>query len=93
MENSHAQTLSLSNLEEGTYQFKLIVSGGSPPVEGEAFGNVTVIPGTNYVRINALFGWDGIIIVSINKILSASFFKGAPSKNVCPVKIINSKVE
>jgi hypothetical protein len=48
MENSHAQTLSLSNLEEGTYQFKLIVSGGSPPVEGEAFGNVTVIPGLNF---------------------------------------------
>jgi hypothetical protein len=45
MENSHTQTLSLSNLEEGTYQFKLIVSGGSPPVEGEAFGNVTVLAG------------------------------------------------
>jgi hypothetical protein len=54
MENSHAQTLSLSNLEEGTYQFKLIVSGGSPPVEGEAFGNVTVLPGTKLFLISAL---------------------------------------
>ena len=45
MENSHAQTLSLSNLEEGTYQFKLEVSGGTPPVVGEAYGNVTVQPG------------------------------------------------
>ena len=45
MENSHAQTLSLSNLEEGTYQFKLEVSGGTPPVVGEAYGNVTVMPG------------------------------------------------
>jgi hypothetical protein len=48
MENSHTQTLSLSNLEEGTYQFKLIVSGGSPPVEGEAFGNVTVLAGKRF---------------------------------------------
>ena len=44
-ENSRAQTLSLSSLEEGTYQFRLTVSGGYPPVEGEAFGNVTVVPG------------------------------------------------
>jgi len=54
MENSHAQTLSLSNLEEGTYQFKLIVAGGSPPVEGEAFGNVTVLPGMKLFLISAL---------------------------------------
>ena len=38
------QTLSLNNLQVGVYQFKVIVSGGSPPVHGVGFGNVTVSP-------------------------------------------------
>jgi len=45
MENGHAQTLSLSDLEEGTYIFKLIVRGKNPLAYGEAVGNVTVLPG------------------------------------------------
>ena len=45
MENAHNQTISLSSLEEGVYQFKVIVSGGQPPgVTGTGFGNVTVLP-------------------------------------------------
>ena len=35
MENRQNQTLSLSQLEEGIYQFKVTVSGGNPPVIGE----------------------------------------------------------
>ena len=44
MENRQNQTLSLSQLVEGTYQFKVTVSGGSPPVFGEGLGNITVLP-------------------------------------------------
>lgn len=47
MEDSHAQTLKLTDLKVGTYRFKVIVSGGN--VYGEGFGNVTVNPP---VRIN-----------------------------------------
>ena len=35
MENRQNQSLSLSQLEEGIYQFKVTVSGGNPPVIGE----------------------------------------------------------
>ena len=44
MENRQNQTLSLNDLQEGVYQFKVIVSGGNPSVHGEGFGNVTVLP-------------------------------------------------
>ena len=44
MENRENQTLSLSQLDEGTYQFKVSVSGGNPPIRGQGFGNVTVLP-------------------------------------------------
>jgi len=44
MENRQNQTLSLNDLQEGVYQFKVVVSGGNPPVEGEGFGNVTILP-------------------------------------------------
>ena len=38
MENVQDNTLTLSLLEEGTYKFKVIVSGGHPPVHGIGFG-------------------------------------------------------
>ncbi len=44
MENSHNQTLVLSQLIQGIYSFKVTVSGGNPPVLGQGFGNVTVFP-------------------------------------------------
>ena len=44
MENRQNQTLSLSQLQEGIYIFKVIVSGGNPPVHGQGNGNVTVLP-------------------------------------------------
>ena len=44
MENRQNQTLSLNDLKEGVYQIKVIVTGGNPPVLGEGFGNVTVLP-------------------------------------------------
>ena len=44
MENRQNQTLSLSQLQEGVYILKVVVSGGNPPVHGEGHGNVTVLP-------------------------------------------------
>lgn len=44
MVNRQNQTLSLSSLQEGIYQFKVVVSGGNPSVYGEGYGNVTVLP-------------------------------------------------
>ncbi len=45
MENARNQTLSLTHLEEGTYQFQVTVTGGRPPgVHGVGLGNVTVLP-------------------------------------------------
>ena len=44
MENRQMQTVSLKQLQEGTYQFKVVVSGGNPPVHGIGQGNVTVFP-------------------------------------------------
>ena len=49
------QTLSLNNLQVGVYQFKVIVSGGSPPVHGVGFGNVTVSPRKFSLISNLIF--------------------------------------
>jgi len=42
--NSKTQTLSLSNLSEGVYQFKVTVTSNNPVGFGQAFANVTVLP-------------------------------------------------
>eukprot|EP00092_Neocalanus_flemingeri_P001829 GFUD01001950.1.p1 GENE.GFUD01001950.1~~GFUD01001950.1.p1 ORF type:complete len:942 (-),score=163.76 GFUD01001950.1:271-3096(-) len=42
--NSKTQTLSLSNLVEGVYQFKVTVTAKNPPGYGQALANVTVLP-------------------------------------------------
>ncbi|XP_054266272.1 dyslexia-associated protein KIAA0319-like [Macrosteles quadrilineatus] len=42
MTDKNGETLKLSNLSEGVYEFKVAVSG--PGVYGEAFANVTVMP-------------------------------------------------
>ena len=55
MENRQNQTLSLNDLQVGFYQLKVIVSGGSPPVHGVGFGNVTVSPRMYFLTIF----WDG----------------------------------
>ena len=44
MSNRKMQTVSLSQLQEGTYELKVMVSGGNPEVHGIGFGNVTVFP-------------------------------------------------
>ena len=44
MENQNMQTVSLAQLQEGTYQFRVVVSGGNPEVHGIGLGNVTVFP-------------------------------------------------
>ena len=41
--NSKTQTLSLSNLVEGVYQFKVTVTANNPPGYGDALANVTVL--------------------------------------------------
>jgi len=41
-QNSKTQTLSLSNLVEGVYQFKVKVTSSNPPGFGQAYANVTV---------------------------------------------------
>jgi hypothetical protein len=45
MENSRTSKLTLTGLVEGVYQFKVTVTGTNPLVLGEAFANVTVLPG------------------------------------------------
>ena len=48
MDSKNEQRLKLSKLEEGTYQFKVTVTGTQPvPAgsKGEAFGVITVFPG------------------------------------------------
>lgn len=40
--DKNGETLKLSNLSEGVYEFKVAVSG--PGVYGEALANVTVMP-------------------------------------------------
>ena len=42
--NKNTRTLTLSNLVEGVYQFRVIVSQSSPAGYGEALANVTVLP-------------------------------------------------
>lgn len=49
-ENSNTQTLKLSSLEEGVYQFKVTVTSRTPAGYGEALANVTVLAAK---RINA----------------------------------------
>lgn len=44
MKGANTQILQLSDLEQGIYQFKVVVQGVSPPVYGEALANVTVLP-------------------------------------------------
>eukprot|EP00095_Tigriopus_kingsejongensis_P001489 maker-scaffold124_size330879-snap-gene-1.31 protein:Tk01489 transcript:maker-scaffold124_size330879-snap-gene-1.31-mRNA-1 annotation:"hypothetical protein L798_13730" len=44
MENSHASQLTLSQLKEGVYLFRVVVTGDNPPAWGEAYGNVSVLP-------------------------------------------------
>ena len=44
MENRQNQTLSVSQLEEGIYQFKVKVTGENPAIFGEGLGNITVLP-------------------------------------------------
>ena len=42
--NKNTRTLSLSNLKEGVYEYKIIVRSSSPPGLGETRANVTVLP-------------------------------------------------
>lgn len=42
--NKNTETLTLSNLQEGVYEYKVMVTRVSPPGYGEARGNVTVLP-------------------------------------------------
>jgi len=42
--NSKTEKLSLSNLVEGVYQFKVTVTSNNPAGYGQAFANVTVLP-------------------------------------------------
>jgi hypothetical protein len=44
MENRQNQTVSLSQLQEGTYQFQVTVTGSHSTVHGVGFGNVSVLP-------------------------------------------------
>ena len=44
IENRQMRTVSLKQLQEGTYLFKVVVSGGNPEVRGVGHGNVTVFP-------------------------------------------------
>lgn len=44
MENTQSSLLTLTNLEEGVYTFKVLVSGENPLAFGEAFANVSVFP-------------------------------------------------
>ena len=56
IENPHEAMLTLTNLEEGVYKFKVTVSagaegnGGVPERLGVALTNVTVLPGRNRVK-------------------------------------------
>ena len=42
--NKNTETLTLSNLKEGVYEYKVIVRSSSPPGYGESRANVTVLP-------------------------------------------------
>ena len=42
--NKNTETLTLSNLKEGVYEYKVMVRGSSPPGYGESLANVTVLP-------------------------------------------------
>lgn len=42
MKDGNKQKLTVTDLVEGVYQFRVIVTGRDPAAEGEGFGNVTV---------------------------------------------------
>lgn len=45
MKHGNQQVLSLTDLEEGVYSFKVVVRGTEPEAFGETIANVTVLPG------------------------------------------------
>jgi hypothetical protein len=44
MKNARAKELIVTDLDDGVYQFRVVVTGSAPPAQGEGFGNVTVLP-------------------------------------------------
>ncbi len=44
MQGGNKQKLTVTDLVEGIYEFKVVVTGKDPVAEGEGYGNVTVLP-------------------------------------------------
>ena len=81
MENRQMQTVSLKQLQEGTYLFKVVVSGGNPEVHGLGFGNVTVFPPERINKAPKAVVNPGKQIRILN-----FFFKSSNWKNICNLK-------
>ena len=67
--NKNTETLSLSNLKEGVYEYKVIVRSSSPPGLGETLANVTVLPPprVNSAPVAVLVPLNQTITLPVNK--------------------------